>query len=54
MDSNARAGITVAVKRLQSAQTDIYDGSDCTVKFFQEKDLLRRLSITNTAGQPSV
>ena len=34
MDSNARAGITVAVKRLQSAPTGIYDGSDCKVKFF--------------------
>ena len=34
MDSNAKAGITVIAKRLRFAQTDIYDGSDYTVKFF--------------------
>ncbi len=44
----------MAVKRLRSAQTDIYDSSDIMVKFFQEKILHPRLSITNSAGQPSV
>jgi len=29
----------VAVKRLGSAQTDIYDSPDSMVKFFQEKGL---------------